>query len=170
VKDAAVNEFEREKREHVKVKLKGKLNQINKILKYMEQDEEGEGKWYDYMFTNAPHNEHNLTKRDVAGKDGTVVIDGGYTVEVSIASRAVIGGVHFRFCQFLMDGEYTTNMMLAHFSTNLIVTGGDACVPPNSLAAYGATLACVAAKMLVNLAVAHGHLNAIIIGMVRSFF
>ena len=136
----------------------------------MEQDEEGEGKWYDYMFTNAPHNEHNLTKRDVAAKDGTVVIDGGYTVEVSIASRAVIGGVHFRFCQFLMDGEYTTNMMLAHFSTNLIVTGGDACVPPNPLAAYGATLACVAAKMLVNLAVAHGHLNAIIIGMVRSFF
>ena len=47
----------------------------------------------------------------------------------------------------------------------MIVTGGDACVQPNPMAAYGATLACEFAGMLVQLAVAHGHLNAIIDGL-----
>jgi hypothetical protein len=38
-------------------------------------------------------------------------------------------------------------------------------VPPNPLAAYGATLACESADMLLQLAVAYGHLNAIILNM-----
>jgi 2-polyprenyl-6-methoxyphenol hydroxylase-like FAD-dependent oxidoreductase len=55
-----------------------------------------------------------------------------------------------------------TQKLLDQFSTKLLVTGGDACVPPNPLAAYGATLACEAADMVVQLAVAHGHLKTIL--------
>ena len=40
--------------------------------------------------------------------------------------------------------------------------GGDACVPPNPMAAYGATLACEFAEMVVELAVSHGHCNSIL--------
>ena len=40
-----------------------------------------------------------------------------------------------------------------------------ACVPPNPLAAYGATLACESADMLLQIAVAYGHLNAILQNM-----
>lgn len=43
---------------------------------------------------------------------------------------------------------------------HIIVTGGDACVPPN-------LLACEAADMLVQLAVGHGHLNSILSCMQR---
>jgi hypothetical protein len=46
--------------------------------------------------------------------------------------------------------------------TNLVVLGGDACVPPNPLAAYGATLACEAAASLVLLATGTGHVNSIL--------
>jgi hypothetical protein len=44
----------------------------------------------------------------------------------------------------------------------LVLCGGDAAVPPNPLAAYGATLACEAAGSLVQLSVAIGHVNAIL--------
>ena len=70
----------------------------------------------------------------------------------------------------LADDDIDTKEILARFSTNLIVTGGDGCVPPNPLAAYGATLACEAASMLVHLAVARGHVKAILLGLVRCFF
>lgn len=55
--------------------------------------------------------------------------------------------------------------LLRNFNTDAIVLGGDACVPPNPLAAYGATLACDAASNLVQLAVAIGHLNALVINV-----
>ena len=114
---------------------------------------------YDYEFTNAPDNAHNRAKRDATGQDGTVVLDGGYKVDIKIAGRCIVGGC---------DANSSTDKseeLLRRFGTNLIVTGGDACVPPNPLAAYGATLACVSADMLVQLAVAHGHLNAVLQGI-----
>ena len=147
-----------------------KLAQIDKVLRYMEtsssslscgSDCDGRGPTarFDYKFTNAPHNEHNRTKRTDEGKDGTVVLDGAYTVDIKLASHAVIGQTSSK------NPTAHTQTLLDEFGAHLIVLGGDACVPPNPLAAYGATLACEAADMLVQLAVAHGHLNAILSGL-----
>jgi hypothetical protein len=61
-----------------------------------------------------------------------------------------------------------TKKLLDQFGTAVLVTGGDACVNPNPMAAYGATLACEFAAMLVHLSVAHGHINAIIKGMEKA--
>jgi hypothetical protein len=102
--------------------------------------------FFDYIFTNAPDNEHNRSKRETVGADGSVVLDGGYTVEVKIAAKSTVD-----------SGD-----ILDKFGTKLLVSGGDACVPPNPLAAYGATLACEAADMLVHLAVGYGHMNSIL--------
>jgi 2-polyprenyl-6-methoxyphenol hydroxylase-like FAD-dependent oxidoreductase len=55
--------------------------------------------------------------------------------------------------------------LLKELSTELVVVGGDALVPPNPLAAYGATLACEAAASLVALATAVGHVNAMVAAM-----
>jgi tagatose-1,6-bisphosphate aldolase non-catalytic subunit AgaZ/GatZ len=74
-------------------------------------------------------------------------LEGGYTVDVKFASNSVVNK-----CKDLKS----------KFATDLIVMGGDACVPPNPQAAYGATLACESAQMVVQLAVAYGHLNSII--------
>lgn len=98
---------------------------------------------FDYIFTNAPWNAHNLTKRNAAPN---VVLDGTYTVEVKLAARSTV---------------MNNKELLKAFGTRLIVCGGDACVPPNPQAAYGATLACEAAGVLVRLAVTTGHLNSI---------
>jgi len=110
---------------------------------------------FDYIFSNAPDNEHNRAKLDAAKDRGDVVIDGKYQVDVKLASRSMI------------DSSNSDNgkCLLEKFGAGVIVTGGDACVPPNPMAAYGATLACEAAAMLVQLAVAHGHINAIIEGL-----
>jgi hypothetical protein len=93
VKDAAVKKLQMEQQEHAKRELKAKLNQIEKVLKFMGQRVEGNDQGFDYVFTNAPENEHNISKRDDDGNDGSVVIDGNYTVDVSIASKAIVGGV-----------------------------------------------------------------------------
>jgi 2-polyprenyl-6-methoxyphenol hydroxylase-like FAD-dependent oxidoreductase len=53
------------------------------------------------------------------------------------------------------------SLVLSHSSQFV----GDACVPPNPLAAYGATLACEAAGSLVQLAVGIGHVNSILADM-----
>jgi hypothetical protein len=77
---------------------------------------------FDYIFTNAPDNAHNQAKRQLV--DDEVVLDGGYTVQVKIATNSVID----------------SGPLLEKFQTKLLICGGDACVPPNPLAAYGATL------------------------------
>ena len=102
---------------------------------------------FDYIFTNAPLNEHNMAKREHVRDH--VVLDGGYTVEIKIASKSTV----------------TSGDLLKRFGTKLVVCGGDACVPPNPLAAYGATLACEAAGNLVQMAVGIGHLNSILADM-----
>jgi hypothetical protein len=133
-----------------------KIAQIDKILSFMHEGA-ADGVRFDYEFTNAPDNEHNRAKREDVGRDGTVVLDGGYCVDIKLASKAVIG----------IPGQTnpSAESLLSSYGASLVVTGGDATVPPNPLAAYGATLACEAADMLVQLSVAHGHLNAIILGM-----
>jgi hypothetical protein len=113
------------------------------VMAQQEKDKTAMGSRFDYIFTNAPANDHNLAKRQAV--DDAVVLDGEYTVEIKITQNASI-----------RSGD-----MLNKFNTQLVVCGGDACVPPNPLAAYGATLACEAAYSLVLLVVAMGHLNAI---------
>jgi hypothetical protein len=102
------------------------------------------GNRFDYVFTNAPDNSHNRAKRDSFAD--TIVLDGGYTVEVKMATSSTIS-----------SGD-----LVERLGTKLVVLGGDACVPPNPLAAYGATLACESAASLVLLATCTGHLNAIL--------
>jgi hypothetical protein len=119
---------------------KARLAEVMEIVKSGKSP----GNRFDYVFTNAPHNEHNVAKH--AAVKEQVVLDGGYTVEIKIASKSIV-----------KDEE-----LLDKFNTSLIVCGGDACVPPNPLAAYGATLACEAAGNLVQLAVGVGHLNSIL--------
>ena len=122
---------------------KAQKSQLEKVLKAMQ---EGTSERFDYIFTNAPKNEYNVAKREEAAKDGSVVLDGGYTIEIKIASKTT----------------FTSGDLLKKFNTDLVLCGGDAAVPPNPLAAYGATLACEAAGSLVQLSVAIGHVNAIL--------
>lgn len=121
---------------------------IETIEKAMKEDSESR---FDYIFANAPDNEHNRSKIENAKINGNVVTDGNYQVDVQIASRSAID----------IDNSDQGKDLCSQFSTNVIVMGGDACVPPNPMAAYGATLACEFAEMLVELAVSHGHLNSI---------
>lgn len=123
------------------------LSQLEKVLqavtKQQQIDRTAAGSRFDYIFTNAPANDHNLAKREQVSD--SVVLDGDYTVEVKMAKNSTSS-----------SGE-----LLNRFQTKLLVLGGDASVPPNPLAAYGATLACEAAASLVLLSVGIGHLNAI---------
>ena len=119
-------------------------NQQKEHLETVIKAVETKGCRFDYIFTNAPKNAHNWAKREAVKEH--VVLDGGYTCEVKMAENST-----FR------DGDICKKL-----NAKLVVCGGDACVPPNPLAAYGATLACEAAGGLVNLAVAHGHLNHIL--------
>jgi len=59
-------------------------------------------------FANAPLNEHKLNKREEV-KDH-VVLDGGYRVEIKIASKSTA----------------TRGHLLKKFATKLVVCGGDA--------------------------------------------
>lgn len=134
------------------------MSKVEALLKRLETNkDEGKGERFDYVFSNAPDNEYNRAKADAAKKRGNVVMEGAYTVDVGIASKAIIDSS-------TQNGE----QLLEKFGTNLIVIGGDACVGPNPMAAYGATLACEFAAMLVNLSVAHGHINAIISSMNKN--
>jgi len=130
-------------KEEMETTHKSQMAQLEKTFKAVES---GKSERFDYIFTNAPKNEYNVAKRNEAAKDGTVVLDSGYLVEIKIASKSTV-----------TEGE-----LLKKFNTDLVLCGGDAAVPPNPLAAYGATLACEAAGSLVQLAVAIGHVNAIL--------
>lgn len=132
----------------VKEKLEGQLAQLQKVQTMIEEGKTPGGR-FDYIFTNAPTNEHNLAKRDTVAGDGSIVLEGGYTVEVKIASNA----------------KFTSKPVREKFQSELVICGGDACVPPNPQAAYGATLACESADMVVQLAIATGHLNSILADM-----
>lgn len=99
---------------------------------------------YEYTFTNAPSNPHNLAKREAARDK--IAIDGGYSVPVQIATQS----------------SFSDAAAQKEFRSKAVVCGGDATVPPNPLAAYGATLACEAAFSAVQLGIAFGHLNAIL--------
>eukprot|EP00429_Kryptoperidinium_foliaceum_P026189 CAMPEP_0176135672 /NCGR_PEP_ID=MMETSP0120_2-20121206/68832_1 /TAXON_ID=160619 /ORGANISM="Kryptoperidinium foliaceum, Strain CCMP 1326" /LENGTH=571 /DNA_ID=CAMNT_0017471397 /DNA_START=87 /DNA_END=1802 /DNA_ORIENTATION=+ len=121
------------------------MNQLDKVQKFMEETC-NEDRRFDYIFTNAPTNEHNMSKRDEAAKDGSIVLEGGYNVEVKMASNS----------------KFVAPSVLDKFKADLVVCGGDACVPPNPQAAYGATLACETAEMVVQLATGVGHINAIL--------
>ena len=133
-----------------------KLQKIDELIETIEKAmmEDGESR-FDYIFANAPDNEHNRSKIENAKINGHVVTDGNYQVDVQIASRSAIDK-ETSSCNS-EQGKDLCNK----FSTNVIVMGGDACVPPNPMAAYGATLACEFAEMLVQLAISHGHLNSI---------
>jgi hypothetical protein len=132
-------------KEKLEVSLKLQMKQLDKVQMSLDEGRIPSGR-FDYIFTNAPTNEHNLSKRNEAAKDGTIVLEGGYNVEVKIASNSMS----------------TAKPVLDKFKADLVVCGGDACVPPNPQAAYGATLACEAAEMVVQLAVNIGHFNSIL--------
>ena len=131
--------------ERIKARFELQMKQLDKVQKSLDEGCTPSGR-FDYIFTNAPANDHNLTKRSESAKDGSIVLEGGYNVEVKMASN----------CMF------ATEPVLDKFKADLVVCGGDACVPPNPQAAYGATLACETAEMVVQLAVAIGHLNSIL--------
>lgn len=133
-----------EEKDLLESKFNAQMAQLDAVAKFMNETEVGR---FDYIFTNAPSNEHNRKKREEANVDGTVVLEGGYVVDVKFAANSMVN---------------TSNELLSKFATDMIVMGGDACVPPNPQAAYGATLACESAQMVVHLAIAYGHLNSII--------
>merc|ERR1712151_571547 len=122
------------------IKYEKQLGQIEKVMKGMDN---GETARFDYIFTNAPYNKVNMAKRP---DDGTVVLDGGFSVQVAFATEA----------------SFPEGPIPEKFGTKVVVAGGDACVAPNPLAAYGATLACESADSLVQMAVGVGHLNIIL--------
>jgi hypothetical protein len=117
---------------------------MEKVKEQQLRDSTAVGSQFDYVFTNAPDNDHNRAKRDSFADE--IVLDGEYTVEVKMATNSTIS-----------SGE-----IVDRFGTNLVILAGDACVPPNPLAAYGATLACESAASLVILATCIGHINAIL--------
>jgi hypothetical protein len=147
---------------------KHRLQTIIDAMKRDDGDEEKETmKYYDYIFTNAPANDHNLAKREAV--DEHVVLDGEYTVDLKIAANSTFTRTPVNAavaCEDVADEfiifDKQRNDLLNRFHTDAIVCGGDACVPPNPLAAYGATLACEAAGNVVQLAISIGHLNAIL--------
>lgn len=134
------------------------ISKVEKLLNQLGGNKDGgKAERYDYIFSNAPDNEYNRAKADAAKKRGNVVLEGQYTVDVGIASNAIVD-----------SSTDIGERILKKFGTQLIVIGGDACVGPNPMAAYGATLACEFAELLVNLSVAHGHINAIISSMNKN--
>lgn len=143
----AVDETEKEK---VQAQFRMQLEQLDKVQTAVEEGRTPGGR-FDYIFTNAPTNDHNLSKRNEVAKDGAIVLEGGYNVEVKIATNS----------------KFTAKSVLDKFKTHLVVCGGDACVPPNPQAAYGATLAVETADLLCQLAVGVGHINSILDNMKR---
>lgn len=128
----------------------------------MKKITSGEIRRYDYVFVNAPDNPHNQAKQKREGEDGSIVLEGGYTVPVKITANAcVMKDGNKGLISTVKDNFDTKAVILRNFQTGVIATGGDACVPPNPQAAYGATLACIFSDMFVNLAISHAHLNAI---------
>jgi hypothetical protein len=123
---------------------------IETVKKQQNSDGAALGCRFDYIFTNAPDNDHNRAKRESVAD--TVVLEGGYTVEVKMATSSTVSSPD----------------LLKKLGTSLVVLGGDACVPPNPLAAYGATLACESAASLVLLATGVGHLNSIMRNVVDT--
>jgi Dehydrogenases (flavoproteins) len=151
----SANEMEEEEKQH-----KLTMAKIERLLNELEEkkDDGLEESRYDYIFSNAPDNEHNRAKLDAAKTKGNVVLEGKYTVDIAIASKSMIDASSSEAAKNVLD----------QFGTAVLVTGGDACVNPNPMAAYGATLACEFAAMLVQLSVAHGHINAIIKGLEKA--
>lgn len=146
------NEKEAEEKQH-----KLAMKKVEDLLNDLEEKkEDGTEERYDYIFSNAPDNEYNRAKLEAAKAKGNVVLEGKYTVDITIASKSMIDST---------TSSEATKKLLDQFGTAVLVTGGDACVNPNPMAAYGATLACEFAAMLVHLSVAHGHINAIMKGM-----
>eukprot|EP00934_Nitzschia_sp_Nitz4_P006664 Nitzschia sp. Nitz4//scaffold9_size221794//205220//206935//NITZ4_001386-RA/size221794-processed-gene-0.294-mRNA-1//1//CDS//3329561121//6654//frame0 len=138
----AQDEAEKEK---VVAKYEAQLRQLTEVQSAVEEGQTPGGR-FDYIFTNAPTNSHNISKREEAGADGSIVLNGGYKVDVKIAENA----------------KFTSPSVRDKFKADYVVCGGDACVPPNPQAAYGATLACDTASLVVKLATSVGHMNSII--------
>jgi hypothetical protein len=154
VRDCRVSQHERalrnfegtgEEKEAVIKEYEAQLAQLDSVKEAVEGGTTPGGR-FDYIFTNAPLNDHNMAKRDEDAKDGSIVFEGGYGVEVKIASNSIA----------------TSKPVLDKLKSGLVLCGGDASVPPNPQAAYGATLACESADSMVQLAVAYGHLNSIL--------
>jgi hypothetical protein len=133
--------------EEVTAKYRDQRRRVEAVL---EQLQNKRIRSYQYTFTNAPSNDHNLSK--LVAVSNNIAIDGGYSVPVQIATRSSFG----------RDEHPSETAACDAFRSQMVVCGGDATVPPNPLAAYGATLACEAAYSSVQLAVAIGHLNAIL--------
>eukprot|EP00557_Chaetoceros_sp_GSL56_P008243 CAMPEP_0176499910 /NCGR_PEP_ID=MMETSP0200_2-20121128/13213_1 /TAXON_ID=947934 /ORGANISM="Chaetoceros sp., Strain GSL56" /LENGTH=605 /DNA_ID=CAMNT_0017898429 /DNA_START=207 /DNA_END=2024 /DNA_ORIENTATION=- len=148
------NDREAEEKQH-----EAAMKKVESLLNDLEEKkDDGSEERYDYIFSNAPDNEYNRAKLNAAKAKGNVVMEGKYTVDITIAPKSMIDSSSSESAQKLLD----------QFGTTVLVTGGDACVNPNPMAAYGATLACEFAAMLVHLSVAHGHINAIIKGMEKA--
>jgi len=153
LEDAGASDEEKAQEEERYIAQMSKIEQL--LGDAEEKKEDGEEQRFDYIFSNAPANEHNLAKKDAAMERGNMVIDGSYSVDVQIASNSMIDS----------SSRESAKKMLDNFSSKVLVFGGDACVNPNPMAAYGATLACEFAAMVVHLSVAHGHINAIVNAM-----
>lgn len=157
IRDALISQYQlNKKRTNISLfddnECKKKIEKIENLIETIEAHRiKDSGSRFDYIFANAPDNVHNRSKIEIAKNKGDLVIDGNYQVDVKIASNPVID------CK----SSEKAKIMCDRFSSQVLVLGGDACVPPNPMAAYGATLACEFAEMLVQLAVSHGHLNSI---------
>lgn len=145
----AENADESKKQSLIK-KFHAQLKQLSDVQTAIEEGQTP-GDRFDYIFTNAPTNDHNISKREEAAKDGSIVLEGSYRVDVKIAENA----------------KFTSVEVTDKFNADYVVCGGDACVPPNPQAAYGATLACDSANLVVQLAFAVGHINCILEDMVK---
>ena len=64
---------------------------------------------------SAPDNEHNRAKREIANADESVVLDGGYDVDVKIACCSAIDAFSL----------LRSSSVLKKFRSDVVVTGGD---------------------------------------------
>lgn len=65
------------------------MGQLNAVIAHMENSPNAR---FHYIFNNAPDNEHSLSKREAVGADGSVVIDGGYRVNIKLTQRSIVKG------------------------------------------------------------------------------
>jgi hypothetical protein len=101
------------------------LRQLNLVESIMEKMSSGEIQRYDYIFVNASDNLNNQLKQKRAGEDGSIVLEGGYTVPVKITANAcVMKNGNEGSASTVHDNLDTKAALLHNFRTDVIVTGG----------------------------------------------
>jgi len=99
--------------------------QLNLVESIMEKMSSGEIQRYDYIFVNASDNLNNQLKQKRAGEDGSIVLEGGYTVPVKITANAfVMKNGNEGSASTVHDNLDTKAALLHNFRTDVIVTGG----------------------------------------------